>query len=203
MAIHQVSTKHTIIYVFILYGYTYVAPQDESCPCCYDLCRKLQLFSIRAIWYMCILYVYCSPNMQPMVPPKRFDIFLPDWGMLRRSRHAHSFLLKHRQISRVCEAYNSGYTPLFLFCIGLHCCFFCIIGQSTLPCLRVFFVCQFVPNLGFYLAPLISQTRCRHLERAIMIDHLKKHKNTQLSLCPHSNWLEKLYHEYGVRQSRR
>ena len=25
-------------------------------------------------------------SLQPMIPPKRFDIFPPDWGMLRRSR---------------------------------------------------------------------------------------------------------------------
>ena len=25
-------------------------------------------------------------SLQPMVPPKRFDIFPPDWGMLTRSR---------------------------------------------------------------------------------------------------------------------
>ena len=25
-------------------------------------------------------------NLQLMIPPKRFDIFPPDWGMLRRSR---------------------------------------------------------------------------------------------------------------------
>ena len=25
-------------------------------------------------------------NLQPMIPPKRFDIFPPDWEMLRRSR---------------------------------------------------------------------------------------------------------------------
>ena len=24
--------------------------------------------------------------LQPMIPPKRFDIFPPDWGMFRRSR---------------------------------------------------------------------------------------------------------------------
>ena len=24
--------------------------------------------------------------LQPMIPPKSFDIFPPDWGMLRRSR---------------------------------------------------------------------------------------------------------------------
>ena len=30
--------------------------------------------------------------LQPMIPPKRFDIFLPDWGMLRRSRCVQIFL---------------------------------------------------------------------------------------------------------------
>ena len=30
---------------------------------------------------------------QPVIPPnKRFDIFRPDWGMLRRSRRVHIFL---------------------------------------------------------------------------------------------------------------
>ena len=28
----------------------------------------------------------------PMIPPKRFDIFPPDWGMLRRSRRVLFFL---------------------------------------------------------------------------------------------------------------
>ena len=31
-------------------------------------------------------------SLQPMIPPKRFDIFPPDWGMLRRSRCVHIFL---------------------------------------------------------------------------------------------------------------
>ena len=31
MAIHQVSMKHGTFHVFILYGYMYVTPQDESC----------------------------------------------------------------------------------------------------------------------------------------------------------------------------
>ena len=30
--------------------------------------------------------------LQPMIPPKRFDIFPPDWGMLRRSRRVLIFL---------------------------------------------------------------------------------------------------------------
>ena len=30
--------------------------------------------------------------LQPMIPPKRFDIFPPDWGMLRRSRRVQIFI---------------------------------------------------------------------------------------------------------------
>ena len=30
--------------------------------------------------------------LQPMIPPKRFDILPPDWGMLRRSRRVLIFL---------------------------------------------------------------------------------------------------------------
>ena len=33
-------------------------------------------------------------SLQPMMSPKRFDIFPPDWGMLRRSRCVQIFLLK-------------------------------------------------------------------------------------------------------------
>ena len=38
------------------------------------------------------------------------------------------------------------------------------------------FLCQFVPNLGGYLAVRISQILCRQLKRAIVIDHRKKHE---------------------------
>ena len=31
-------------------------------------------------------------DLQPMIPPKRFDIFPSAWGMLRRSRCVHIFL---------------------------------------------------------------------------------------------------------------
>ena len=32
-------------------------------------------------------------SLQPMIPPKRFDIFFPDWGrMLRKSRCVQMFL---------------------------------------------------------------------------------------------------------------
>ena len=34
-------------------------------------------------------------NLQPMIPPKRFDIFSPDWGVLRRSRYVQFFLLSN------------------------------------------------------------------------------------------------------------
>ena len=30
-------------------------------------------------------------SLQPMIPPKHFDIFPDDWGMLRRSRCVHMF----------------------------------------------------------------------------------------------------------------
>ena len=30
--------------------------------------------------------------LQPMIRPKRFDIFLPDWGILRRSRRVQIIL---------------------------------------------------------------------------------------------------------------
>ena len=30
--------------------------------------------------------------LQPMIPPKRFDIFPPNWGMLRRSGRVQIFL---------------------------------------------------------------------------------------------------------------
>ena len=63
MAIHQVSTKHSILHVFILYGYTYVAPQDESCRYCYDLCRELRLFSLGRFGACCVLF--CTSTVSP------------------------------------------------------------------------------------------------------------------------------------------
>ena len=33
--------------------------------------------------------------LKPMIPPKRFDIFPPDWGMLRRSRCVRLFFKRH------------------------------------------------------------------------------------------------------------
>ena len=31
-------------------------------------------------------------SVQAMIPPKRFDTFFPDWGMLRTSRYVQFFL---------------------------------------------------------------------------------------------------------------
>ena len=36
---------------------------------------------------------FTHPSLQPtMIPPKGFDIFPPDWGMLRRSKYVHILL---------------------------------------------------------------------------------------------------------------
>ena len=45
--------------------------------------------------------------LQPLIPPKRFDIFFPpDWGMLRRSRRVLIFLYKTGgQIQPILEKY--------------------------------------------------------------------------------------------------
>ena len=36
--------------------------------------------------------------LQPMIPPKRFDIFPPDWRMLRRSRRVQIFRKKSESV---------------------------------------------------------------------------------------------------------
>ena len=41
-----------------------------------------------------------------MIPPKRFDIFPPDWGMLRRSRRVRIFLLTRAIIN--CNIINNS-----------------------------------------------------------------------------------------------
>ena len=43
--------------------------------------------------------------LQPMIPPKRFDISLPDWGMLRMSRCVQIFF----QTLHVCDDYTYTY----------------------------------------------------------------------------------------------
>ena len=121
MAIHQVSKKHSIFYVLILYAYMYVAPQDESCRYCYDLCNELRLFSLRAIWYMCtLLYVYCSP--------------ISNMGKYHVS-------VRHTTVSML-PCWFSVFDSIAVFLLLVH-------DRLTLPCLHVF-LCQFLPNLGVF-----------------------------------------------------
>ena len=40
----------------------------------------------------------CFLSLQPMIPPKRSDIFPPDWEMLRRSRRVLIFLETTRSL---------------------------------------------------------------------------------------------------------
>ena len=48
-------------------------------------------------WYQCSSLSYgCINNnyevsLQPMIPPKRFDISPPDWGILRRAKRVQIF----------------------------------------------------------------------------------------------------------------
>ena len=60
MAIHQ--CLRSILFSCFYSGWVNVAPQDESCRYCYDLCRELRLFSLRAIWYM---YTLCKFTVVP------------------------------------------------------------------------------------------------------------------------------------------
>ena len=112
MAMHQVSTKHDVLHVFVLYGYMYVAPQDESCRYRYGLCEELLSFSLRAIWYMCtLLYVYCKSQQT--------------WGKYHIS-------VKHTTVSILSCCF---------FCVRLQCCFSVLVHvRPTLPCLRLFCV---------------------------------------------------------------
>ena len=47
--------------------------------------------------------------LQPMIPPKRFDIFPPDRGMLRRSRCVQIFLLKTEIIKTHLKRFRSDF----------------------------------------------------------------------------------------------
>ena len=74
---------------------------------------QLQCFSLVFVWCPCIainvsvqyngglilpdiiLLAKCHEEvlyLQPMIPPKRFDILPPDWGMISRSRCVQIFL---------------------------------------------------------------------------------------------------------------
>ena len=61
-------------------------PRRRPFNYCYFLKKNLNASSPSE--YPRVLY------LQPMIPPKRFDIFPPDWGILRRSRCVQIFLLK-------------------------------------------------------------------------------------------------------------
>ena len=54
-------------------------------------------------------------SLQPMIPPKRFDIFPLDWGMLKRSRCVQIFLLNrgvHLVLSHGMDCGSCGCDPL-------------------------------------------------------------------------------------------
>ena len=55
--------------------------------------------------------IFCI-YLQPMVPPKRFDIFPPDWGMLRRSRCVQIFL--EISLTRQCRVLRDIFFFFFL-----------------------------------------------------------------------------------------
>ena len=44
-----------------------------------------------------------------MIPPKHFDIFSLDWGMLKRSIDAFRFFLKHLFFPNFCKLQNISY----------------------------------------------------------------------------------------------
>ena len=52
--------------------------------------------------------------LQPMIPPKRFDIFYLDWGMLRRSRRVQLFLSKN-STGTICIAWLHLQEGHFIF----------------------------------------------------------------------------------------
>ena len=114
--------------------------------------------------------------------------------MISRPRARARFLVyvycspnKHRKISRVCEAYNSSYTPLLSFCVGLHCCFSVLIHERPTLYLA-YFVVSNCTKFGVLSRPS---------DFTILIDHRtcnpdrppNKAQNTRLYLSPDRNWL--------------
>ena len=47
--------------------------------------------------------------LQPMIPPKRFDIFSPDLGVLRRPEYAHIFLKKQQNEQKILFTTRNGF----------------------------------------------------------------------------------------------
>ena len=76
--------------------------------------------------------------LQPMIPPKRFDIFTPDWGMLRRSRCVQIFLLIIMRRSRCVQISLLKHPPEHSLqsCLCVCCTHFtsiCPLGPRSPP----------------------------------------------------------------------
>ena len=56
--------------------------------------------------------------LQPLIPPKRFDIFPPDWGMLRRSRCVLIFL--NNNVVTYDQQYNIGEKPTVILYASMN-----------------------------------------------------------------------------------
>ena len=64
---------------------------------CYSIQRGCIIYQEETPIVVLYSYINTAMYLQPMIPPKRFGIFPPDWGIiLRRSRRVLIFLLKHR-----------------------------------------------------------------------------------------------------------
>ena len=55
--------------------------------------------------------------LQPMIPPKRFDIFPPGWGTLRRSRRVQIFFINLTDTTKTDNTHNV-YTIKYIQCSG-------------------------------------------------------------------------------------
>ena len=52
--------------------------------------------------------------LQPLIPPKRFDIFPPDWGMLRKGLGAFRFFFKQQLAISLVRPYKiNALLPLY------------------------------------------------------------------------------------------
>ena len=79
------AKKTDMVQTFFV-GLCFLWPQKNT-----DLwnCSRLSKFEDEMCPRKCHEEVW---SLQPMIPPKRFDNFPPDWGMLRRSRCVQVFL---------------------------------------------------------------------------------------------------------------
>ena len=62
-------------------------------------------------------------SLQPMIPPKCFELFPPDWGMLGRSRCVHIISLNKPVCIYILECSRMPYLHFFLCfcCLGCVC----------------------------------------------------------------------------------